>query len=174
MDLPVGSTLMPGWTVAGSHYLSWIGPTSPWGLTASEGGYFLDLTGYIGGAPFSGVTQVITTTPGSVYHLSFDLGSSSIWGLPSAIEASAASASELFTSTLTGSNNWQTASLNFTATGVTTTISLIGAVGYNYIGLDNVSVTLGSGPPPSVSEPGSLVLLGTGLLGVGLICRRRG
>src|SRR6266404_7787924 len=95
MDLPVGSTLMPGWTVAGSHYLSWIGPTNPFGVTASDGSYFLDLTGYIFGAPFSGVSQTIATSPGSTYQLSFDLGSSSSWGLPSAIQASAASASGL-------------------------------------------------------------------------------
>jgi len=173
MDLPVGSTLMPGWTVAGSHYLSWIGPTSPWGLTASNGSYFLDLTGYIAGPPFSGLTQTISTNLGSAYQLSFDLGSSSLWGLPSAIQASAGSASKLFTSTLTGSNNWEAETLNFTATGSTTVISLIGAVGYNDIGLDNVSVQLGNGPPPSMPEPASLVLLGFGAAGIVLARRGR-
>ena len=37
-------------------------------------------------------------------------------------------------------NLWQAESLAFTATGPTTTISLIGHSGFNYIGLDNVSV----------------------------------
>lgn len=173
MDLPVGSNLMPGWSVAGSHYVSWIGPTSPWGLTASNGSYFLDLTGYIFGPPFSGVTQTIATNPGIAYQLSFDLGSSSRWGLPSAIQASAGSASKLFTSTLTGSDNWETETLNFTATGSTTVISLIGAVGQNDIGLDNVSVQLGNSPPPLVPEPASLVLLGFGAAGIVLARRMR-
>lgn len=171
MDLSVGSTLMPGWTVTGSHYLSWIGPTNPFGVTAIYGSYYLDLTGYIPGPPFSGVSQTIATNPGSVYQLSFALGSSSIWGLPSALEASAASASKVFTSTAIGSNNWETETLDFTANALTTTINLVGMTGVNYIGLDNVSVQLVSGP--SVPEPASLVLLGFGTAVLGLARRRR-
>jgi hypothetical protein len=37
MTLPVGSTGMPGWTVAGSEALAWIGPANPFSLTASAG-----------------------------------------------------------------------------------------------------------------------------------------
>ena len=68
MDLDVGSTLMPGWMVAGSHYLSWIGPTNPFGVFAPNGSYYLDLTGYIDGPPFSGVTQTIATLAGATYR----------------------------------------------------------------------------------------------------------
>jgi hypothetical protein len=142
MDLNVGSTSITGWTVAGSHYVSWIGPTNPFNLTASDGDYFLDLTGYIPGAPFSGVTQSITTTPGASYLLTFDLGSSPFWGVQDGLTASAGATSEVFTSTNNGSqtNLWQSESLAFNATGSTTLISLIGNSGHNYIGLDNVSV----------------------------------
>ncbi len=171
MTLPVGSTAMTGWTVAGSEPLAWIGPSNPFGLTASDGQYFLDLTGYNTGGSFSGVAQTtIATSAGSTYLLSFDLGSSSTYGLPDGITASAGAASQTFTSTDTGSNNWETETLSFTATGSSTTVSLLGASGDNYIGLDNVSVTFVSSPIP---EPVSLALLGAGLAGLGLVRRKR-
>jgi hypothetical protein len=171
MTLPVGSNAMTGWTVAGSESLAWIGPTNPFSLSASNGSYFLDLTGYQEGGPFSGVTQTIATSAGSTYLLSFGLGSSSIYGLPVRITASAAAAVQPFTSSDTGSNNWETETLSFTATGSSTTVSLLGATGESYIGLDNVSVTLVSSPIP---EPVSLALLGAGLAGLALVRRRRG
>jgi hypothetical protein len=175
MDLSPGSTLMPGWTVAGSHYVSWIGPTNPFGLTASPSGgsYFLDLTGYIAGAPFSGVSQTITTLPGAHYLLAFDLGSSEFWGLHDGLTASAGSASQTFTDSNPGTTNnyWQSESLAFTATGTSTLVSLIGASGHNYIGLDNVSVVETSGP--GVPEPAVWSMMLVGMAGVGGTLRSR-
>jgi hypothetical protein len=176
-DLNVGSTDMPGWTVAGSHYVSWIGPTNPFNLTASPGGgdYFLDLTGYITGGPFSGVTQTFATTPGAHYLLTFQLGSSPQWGLPDGLTASVAGASQTFTDTNSGTqtNLWETESLAFTATGASTTLSLIGASGHQYIGLDDVSVVQTGGP--GVPEPGTwtLMLVGAAAAGASLRAARR-
>jgi hypothetical protein len=45
MSLTVGSIAMTGWTVVNSG-LAWIGPGNPFGLSASDGTYFLDLTDY--------------------------------------------------------------------------------------------------------------------------------
>ncbi len=176
MDLNVGSTSMPGWTVSGSHYVSWIGPTNPFNLTASPSGgsYFLDLTGYINGAPFSGVTQTIATTPGASYLLTFDLGSSPQWGLQDGLTATAGSASAVFTSTNSGSqtNLWQPESLAFTASGAATTISLVGNSGGNYIGLDNVSVvqTVAGVPEPAMW---AMMLIGFGSVGAAMRTHRR-
>ena len=44
MSLAVGATDMTGWTVENAA-LAWIGSSNPFVLTASDGGYFLDLTG---------------------------------------------------------------------------------------------------------------------------------
>ena len=114
--LPVGSTAMTGWTVVNSG-LAWIGPTNPFGLSASDGSYFLDLTDYTDAAPYGGVTQSIATVLGQHYRLTFDLGSSSTFGIPDSILASAGLASNTFVSTLGGTDNWESETLDFVASG---------------------------------------------------------
>ena len=75
MPLAVGATDMTGWTVQNAS-LAWIGPSNPFGLTASDGGYFLDLSGYHDNAPYAGVLQAqsISTTIGAQYRVSLDIG----------------------------------------------------------------------------------------------------
>lgn len=171
MSLAAGSTVISGWTVV-TDTTAWIGPTNPFGLSASDGSYFLDLTNYQPGAPFAGLTQVITTAPGSTYALSFDLGGSTFWGRPDAIVASAAGASSTFTTPLTGTNNdWYHESMQFVATSTSTTIRLQGAAGLQYIGLDNASVEFVSAAP--VPEPGTWALMVAGLAWLGAFVRRR-
>jgi hypothetical protein len=167
MSLGPGSIAMPGWTVI-NGILAWIGPTNPFnGLTAQNGGYFLDLTGYHDGIPYGGVTQSIATTAGGKYALTFYLGSSAQYGVPDSIFASAGSASGTFTSTDPTSNNaWQLETLLFTATGPSTLISLVGNSGDQYIGLDNVSVA-------PVPEPSTWAMMILGFLGVGFVAYRR-
>jgi hypothetical protein len=172
---PGNSTAMPGWTVVGTGNaeLAWIGPSNPYGipLMASDGSYFLDLTGYNNGAPYGGVEQTIATTVGTTYRLSFDQGDDQGDNggfTESAITASAAGSAQTFFSSTSG---WTTQTLNFTATGSTTTISLTGAQGWSYIGLDNVVVT-GTGSN-TVPEPASVALLGVGVAGLGTLRRRR-
>jgi len=159
MTLAVGSTAMDGWTVT-EDLLAWIGPVNPWSLTANEGDFFLDLTDFSTGSPFGGVSQYITTDVGQSYELSFDLGSSNRWGRPSAIEASAASSSNIFmSSTVGGLSDWDRFSMIFTADSETTSIFLTGVTGSQYIGLDNVSVS-------AVPVPAAVWLFGSGLIGL--------
>ena len=172
MSPPAGSTVITGWTVI-TDTTAWIGPTNPFGLTASDGSYFLDLSNYQAGAPFAGVTQAIATTPGSTYQLSLDLGGSTFWGRPDALVASAAGTSTTFATPGTGGNNdWYHETLTFVASAATTTIQLQGLAGINYIGLDNVSVDFVSAAP--VPEPGSWALLAAGFVPLLIAARRRG
>lgn len=169
MSLPVASTALTGWTVV-TDTMAWIGPNNPFGLTASEGDYFIDLTNYQAGSPFAGMRQTIATLPGATYALSFDLGSSSVYGRPAAITASAAGATATFTSPATGGNDdWMSVSMSFVATAASTTVTLQGSTGLNYIGLDNASVDLVSAPVP---EPAEWALMIAGLAGIAGYTRR--
>jgi len=174
-----GSTVMTGWTTTG-NFVSWIGPTNPFLLSAQDGSNFLDLTGYHTGAPFGGVTQTIATTPGKQYDLSFYLGSyTAVWGGPPvSITAVAGGTTGVFTNgSATSSSTWTLENLAFTAAGTSTPISLIGDAGVEYIGLDNIGVqcvnTGGCGGGTGVPEPGVLGLMSLGLAAVGLVRRRR-
>ena len=161
-------TAVPGsitdWTVVGSH-VSWIDTGNPWGLSAQDGDRFLDLTGYTTGAPFGGVTQTVATTAGQQYDLSFYLGSyTQRWGGPPvSILATVDGTSQTFTVTTTSSvSTWTPFTLHFTASSASTTVTLTGAAGVSYIGLDNVSLDPAGGGG-SVPEPKSYVLTAVGI-----------
>jgi len=158
-----GATTLTGWTTIG-NFVSWIGKTNPYQLSAQDGDFFLDLTGFHTGSPFGGVSQTVTTTPGQQYDLSFYLGSyTARWGGPPvSIMASVAGTSQTFTdNTHSSQSTWTLEHMLFKATGSTTVITLTGTAGVEYIGLDNVSLT--AVPEPSVWE---LVLIGFASLGL--------
>jgi hypothetical protein len=164
MILPVGSTTITGWTVI-TDQLAWIDAGNPWGLSAQDGNRFLDFTAYPTGAPFGGVSQNIATVAGTQYVLSFYLGSyTARWGGPPvSILASAGPSSQTFTvSTTSTSSTWTPFSMLFTASGPTTTVSLTGTAGFQYIGLDNVHVEQVSAVPEPASLP--LIVCAFGLL----------
>jgi len=161
MPLAVGATDMTGWTVQIAP-LAWIGPSNPFGLSASDGSYFLDLSGYHDSSPFAGVLQAsIPTTIGTTYRLSFDIGTDTRYDSAAVgIVATTGIDTATFNSTPTGLNQWQGFMFDFIATSATTTISLDGQPGANqaYLGLDNVSLT-------AIPEPSTLALVfGPGLL----------
>jgi hypothetical protein len=156
MELAVGATDMTGWTVENAS-LAWIGPSNPFGLTASAGGYFLDLSGYHDSAPYAGVlqSQTISTTIGAQYRLSLDVGTDPAYDTaPVGVEVTAGSDSMTFTSTPLQNNQWETFQFDFVATSANTSISLVGqaSTDQKYIGLDNVSVV-------PIPEPGALTLV---------------
>jgi len=172
MTFSAGPTNITGWAAVGRQ-VSWIDTGNPFFLTAQDGNRFLDLTAYITGAPFGGVTQNVATTVGEQYDLSFYLGSyTQRWGGPPvSISASAAATSQSFTvSTTSTASTWTPFSMLFTATSATTAITLTGLAGLEYIGLDNVSVDPAGA---SVPEPKSYVLMVAGLGLLGMAAHRR-
>lgn len=169
--LPIGSTVINGWTVV-SNSIAPLENGNGYGITANDGIICLDLTGYGDAAPYGGVTQTITTTSGVSYHLSFALGadqSNGSYSGPVGVTATAGNAMQTFTfdpatsePNLTG-NLWQTEGLDFTANSASTAITLIGAQGKQYIGLDSVSVTPNPVPEASTTVSfGLLLMLGLG------------
>jgi hypothetical protein len=168
MVLNPGLTTITGWTTTGRQ-LAWIDAGNPWGLSAEDGNRFLDLTSYITGAPFGGVTQTITTTPGDQYEVTFYLGSyTTRWGGPPvSITVAAGSLNQTFTvSTTSTASTWTKFQGTFTASAASTPVTLTGAAGVEYIGLDNVSVDqVGGGGAP---EPATAYLAVSGFGAVGL------
>jgi hypothetical protein len=172
MSLPAGSTTIDNWTVL-ADTLAWIQSPNIWGLSAQDGNLFLDLTNLEAGPPFAGVTQTIATTPGDNYVLSFYLGSyTARWGGPPvSILATAGTAAQTCTNpTSTTQSTWTLCTVPFTALSPMTAITLTGSAGFNYIGLDNVSVAPAAAPVP---EPSSMLLLGLGAAGMLTRARRR-
>ena len=164
MTFSAGPTNITGWTAVGRQ-VSWIETGNPFALLAQDGSRFLDLTAYITGAPFGGVTQSIATTPGQNYDLSFYIGSyTARWGGPPvSVLASAGGSSQTFTvAGASTASTWTLFSMPFMATSPTTAVTLTGAAGVQYIGLDNVSVDPTS--TPTVPEPESYGLVALGLV----------
>ena len=166
--LATGSTTMPGWTVTG-HEIAWINAGNPFGLTASDGSKFLDLTSY-GSGPGGGVEQSFDTVNHGQYTVTFDLGGGNGVSIAAGDNGGHQTFSGASLSTLT---SWDSQTFSFVASGTTTLLSFLGtAQSNNYIGLDHVQVTFNG--VAATPLPGSVVMIGTGLLGLGFAGYRRG
>jgi Protein of unknown function (DUF642) len=178
VDILVNSTAIPGWTT-NSKPTAWIENGNPYDIPASDGNFFLDLTGYAdtkaGG--YGGVMQSFATTAGTAYVVTFDLGyggNSTFFSGPAIVTVSAAGATQVFTSDSGDPRpaQWNHETFDFTASAATTTLSIVGASGIDYIGVDNVDVELGASRS-AVPEPGTCALLFTAMGFLGTIARLR-
>ena len=147
---PSGSGAMPGWTViggtaVGNDGVAWLSNANSYGLTAETGNYFVSLAGYRDNAPYFGVSQTVATTVGQTYALTFYLGvdnSSVYYTGPIGVSVTAGPVTQTIENvspTGTG-NQWVAETVDFTATAASSTISIQGVQGGDYIGLDNVSL----------------------------------
>lgn len=168
--LPVGSTALPGWTVAGGEISI---HNDLFNLLPAVGGghQYLDVTGLYG-YDKGILSGPILTVPGQLYEVSFDLGVfySDINYGDAAVDVSfngVFAGTWLNENTLTvRGTDWERMSFIYQAVLPTTTIELLGshAGGNAAIGVDNISFV-------AVPVPGGLVLSS---LGIGLVhCLRR-
>lgn len=176
-----GSSLLTGWNVVGGQVATVSNTFTQNGLSfvAQSGSAWLDLTGFNANGP-EGVTQTIATVPGTQYTVTFWVGNvvnpGGIFGNSSTVNM-ALNGSPFFTATNTGGAGtstqfWQQFSTQFTATGTSTTLGFFNGDPStdNSNGLDNIVVT---GQASTIPEPGTLVMLATGLAGFLPLARRR-
>ena len=146
-NVPAGSTLITGWTVSVGN-LDWLGaPVPACGWQASNGGASLDLVGS-GAGGIGGITQTFDTIPGQTYSVLFDLAGN--FGAapvikPLAVTVNGATTNFTFDTTGRSGTNmgWVTRSVQFTATGTSTTLTFVSDVGGGLnagAALDNVRV----------------------------------
>ena len=168
MSLPVGSTVIPGWTIINAPIL-WMSNSNVFGPRTPFGAFFLDMTGFQDNSNFAGVRQTIATTPGQLYSLTLEIGAdadNSRYRGPMSVSVAAGSSTTGFTFTppagSTG-NQWGSFTFDFTATSSFTRISITGtaSTGGQYLGLDNIGVIAAVPEPSSVATAMGLV----GLIG---------
>ena len=147
----------------------------------SDGAQWLDLTGFSSNK-FEGVEQTVPTTTGTTYDLSFLVGNvydpTGVFGTTSKVEVRlggiAGTVLGDFTnsSTTPGVLNWKPFATTFVAgAGATTTLDFLNLdpATDNSNGLDSLVLT--AEPAPGIPEPGTLTLLGLGIIGLGLTRR---
>lgn len=168
MSLSIGSTAITGWTVINAE-TQWTNTPNTWSTVASQGNFFLDLTGYHDSQPYGGVSQLVEETLiGQAYRLTFDLGTGVGFIGTVRVRASADASSQEFEYVPIGNDNqYGTFNFDFTATNTETLISFIGTYSSDgrFIAFDNVSIS--AIPEPSIS----VLLAGAGA--VALSIRRR-
>ncbi len=154
------STNIANWTVlSGSvdwiHNLYW---------QATEGTYSININK---GSAFGSASFL--TNPGSIYLVEFDLSSNPV-NYTANLNVTAGSITQGFSFNGNGKSvqnmGWVRQSFSFTASGANTNLIFAdvtsGVPGWFGPAIDNVSVTL-------IPEPGTILLLGSGFLGLGFI-----
>jgi hypothetical protein len=183
--IPVGSSLLTGWSVigpAGTAVSPVNGTFSQSGVSfpAQDGVQWLDLTGN-GSNSTEGVSQSVGTTTGNLYQVSYFVGNTTgggIFGTSSTVNVQVNGAQTFSDSNSTVSpttQNWAQFTHTFVATGASTTLAFINGdpAGDNNNGLDNV-VLLDLGPVVgAVPEPETYALMLGGLALLGFTSRRR-
>jgi hypothetical protein len=134
------------------------------GYPLDHGVSYVDLSGFGGESGAGELNQILATAPGQQYLFSFDS-----YGTQATVMADG-QALTLLTGPLTGQlSAWQNLYAYFTATSGSTLQEIFNASpGADVVFIDNVSVD-----EAVVPEPGSLLLLGAGVIGLALRRRHR-
>jgi len=164
-----------GWSVIGAtgDVGVFSGTYSSPNFPAEDGLQWLDLTGSTRTA--TGVQQVVSTTSGALYDLSFWVGNNTLLGSTSTVNFLLNGVQTLAAtnSTATTVQNWKLFTFQFTASSASTTLAFMNGDPSNddLNGLDNVQLSAhDSGVVP---EPSSLAICCGGLAALVLLSRRK-
>lgn len=154
------------WTVSGGT-VDVVANTNPWGISCVGGtGKCIDMDGSTGNA--GTLTSTLISLVAGTYTLSFDISGNQRGGASDSMVIDLGGfINESFS--LAYNSPWQTVTRTFTVTGSTTNSIIFNHAGGDNVGmmLDNVSLTA------QVPTPGSLALMGLGLIGLGAAVRKR-
>jgi uncharacterized protein DUF642/PEP-CTERM motif-containing protein len=156
-----------GWTLSGDTTFTGVcnASTCPGGFPPEDGTY----AAYFGPVGDTAtISQMIATTPGDQYSLSFYLANP-VGGTPNYFDVTFGNSSFSFTNFGTAFT-WQQFTLTTVATTDQTQLSFTFRNDPSYWFLDNVTVQQSGGTVP---EPGSLLLFGSGVLGIAGIARQK-
>jgi hypothetical protein len=172
---PGGSTAITGWTIVGVDSSLVHTNFTQSGITfqAQHGNQWLDAAGHTSNSMTSGVRQVVPTTPGGLYAISFYVGSArdNVFFNAATIDLQIDGGPRVpFHNPIAPNNmlHWQQFTVPFVATGSTTTITFYnGSAPNNFLSaLDNVVME------GLVPEPSSLAVALIGAIGL-WTCGRR-
>jgi hypothetical protein len=182
-NFSTGSTGITGWTVTGpaDTAVSIISTTfAQYGVTfeAENGNQWVDLTGD-GSNSTEGIMQLVATTPGTNYALTFYIGNTTGGGIFGTTSTGALYINGTEVNTYENSNadstglNWEQFTYGFTASGASTTIGFVNLDPStdNSNGLDMVDLEVGA--PATVPEPASIWLVGAALVVMAFLIGRK-
>jgi hypothetical protein len=155
-----------GWTVSGDTSFIGVCDVSNCPGFSPQDGNFAGYFGPVGDT--ATISQTIATTPGDEYSLSFYLANP-VGGTPNYFNVTFGNSSFSFTN-FGVAFGWQQFTLTTLATSDQTQLSFTFRNDPAYWFLDNVTVEQSGGTVP---EPSTLVLFGSGVLGLAGIARRK-
>ena len=155
-----------GWTTGGNFEDTEVVSGAFYDYTGAEDGNFYAVLGPVGSD--GTLSQTFSDHAGAQYTISFWFGS--VGDDPSDFSVQWDGNTLLSLTNPNTGANWTQFSIQAMGTG-TDTLTISFRDDPAYMALDNVSVTESSGQ--SVPEPSSLLLLGTGVIGLGGIIRRK-